>query len=81
MILGLLADICLLHWDSIFFNEQLSRSTTMSITTMKEVYLAAQAAYGCWKQCIPYEGNEDLVGTSKKPKEWWDAQLCRPTIG
>ena len=22
-----------------------------------------------WKQCIPYEGNEDLVGTTKKPKE------------
>lgn len=24
---------------------------------------------GSWKQCIPYEGNEDLVGTTNKPKE------------
>lgn len=26
---------------------------------------------GCsmWKQCIPYEGNEELLGTSNKPKE------------
>lgn len=23
----------------------------------------------CWKQCIPYEGNEHLVGTTDKPKE------------
>ena len=22
-----------------------------------------------WNQCIPYEGNQDLVGTTKKPKE------------
>ena len=22
-----------------------------------------------WQQCIPYEGNEDLVGTTNKPKE------------
>lgn len=24
---------------------------------------------GGWKQCIPYEGNEHLVGTTDKPKE------------
>lgn len=32
-----------------------------------------QAVSGCWKQCIPYEGNEDLVGTSKAPKGGNDA--------
>lgn len=24
---------------------------------------------GCWKYCIPYEGNEDLFRTTKSPKE------------
>ena len=23
----------------------------------------------CWDQCIPYEGNEHLLGTTEKPKE------------
>lgn len=23
----------------------------------------------CWKQCIPYEGNEHLLGTTEEPKE------------
>lgn len=27
---------------------------------------------GGWRQCIPYEGNEELVGTTKKPKYFKD---------
>lgn len=27
------------------------------------------ASTNCWLQCIPYEGNEYLVGTTDKPKE------------
>lgn len=28
-----------------------------------------QAVWGSWMQCIPYEGNENLLGTTDKPKE------------
>lgn len=27
-----------------------------------------QCLVSCWKQCIPYEGNEHLLGTTEEPK-------------
>lgn len=28
-----------------------------------------RCTYSCWNQCIPYEGNEHLIGTTDSPKE------------
>lgn len=49
-------------------NDQLWRANIFS-----HVLDGSSFPYACaistFRQCIPYEGNEDLVGTTKKPKE------------
>lgn len=46
-------------WTAAFFSHYINRNNYPYIVT----------AGGCWAQCIPYEGNEHLLGTTDKPEE------------
>lgn len=48
-------------WEAAYFSH-----IELNIHVSKRCYIANNM---CWEQCIPYEGNEHLLGTNNKPKE------------
>lgn len=50
-------------------NDDMWKANLFSHKTSELSYPYYVCGGSFYKQCIPYEGNEDLVGTTKKPKE------------